>query len=182
VTFSDDVIGVHDALDAAQVTHGFGGALALGFYAEPRLTADIDVNVFTSDADPTASFEALDAIGYVRDADAATAPFAGVRLRGRGSARVVDVFLPIDHIYEEIAARLRSFPFGPERRELPFLSVEDLVLFKVSFNRDKDWVDIRRIVEHGHDLDLPYIDRQLVALRGPTMHPRLAHLRRIVGL
>jgi hypothetical protein len=46
VTFSEDVIGVHDALDAAQVTHGFGGALALGFYAEPRLTADIDVNVF----------------------------------------------------------------------------------------------------------------------------------------
>jgi hypothetical protein len=60
---------------------------------------------------------------------------------------------------------------------MPFLSAEDLVMFKMSFNREKDWVDIRNILEHTPDLDIGYIERQISGLRGPTMYPRLAALR-----
>ena len=37
-----------EAIDAAlsELPHAFGGALALAYYAEPRSTIDIDVNVF----------------------------------------------------------------------------------------------------------------------------------------
>ena len=31
---ADKVVRVHDALDAAPITHAFGGALALAYYAE----------------------------------------------------------------------------------------------------------------------------------------------------
>ena len=66
---------------------------------------------------------------------------------------------------------------GPDAVELPFLSAEDLALFKLSFGRDKDWVDVRAIAESVHELDIDYIERQLIGLRGPAMHPRVARLR-----
>ncbi len=49
-TMAERVAAIDDAL--AGVPHAFGGALALAYYAEPRATIDIDVNVFV----PPASF------------------------------------------------------------------------------------------------------------------------------
>ncbi len=71
-------------------------------------------------------------------------------------------------------------PFGPDRRLLPFLSAEDLTLFKLSFGRPKDWVDVTAIAGDRPDLDVDYIERQLVELRGPSMYPRLARLRSLL--
>lgn len=34
-------------------------------------------------------------------------------------------------------------------REIPFLAPAHLVLFKALFDREKDWVDIRAVVEAG---------------------------------
>ena len=40
------VLALHRAFEAAGVIHAFGGALALAYWtADPRATADIDVNV-----------------------------------------------------------------------------------------------------------------------------------------
>ncbi|GAC1588103.1 MAG: hypothetical protein NVS3B21_03560 [Acidimicrobiales bacterium] len=50
-------------------------------------------------------------------------------------------------------------------------------MFKLSFGRDKDWVDLRAVCLGTPALDVPYIERQLLAIRGPTMHPRLARFR-----
>lgn len=57
---------------------------------------------------------------------------------------------------------------------------EDLTVFKLSFGRDKDWVDIRGIAAAAPDLDVAYIEDQLVGLRGPLMHPRIARLRSLI--
>src|SRR5690242_17834890 len=43
-----EVVAVHQRLAAAGLPHAIGGAVALGAYAEPRPTADIDVNVFVA--------------------------------------------------------------------------------------------------------------------------------------
>ncbi len=46
-TLAEKVVALHHALDAAEMPHAFGGALALGWCTrQPRGTADIDVNVF----------------------------------------------------------------------------------------------------------------------------------------
>jgi hypothetical protein len=50
-------------------------------------------------------------------------------------------------------------------------------VFKLSFARPQDWVDVRAIAAARPELEVDYIERQLVALRGPTMYPRLARLR-----
>lgn len=110
-----------------------------------------------------------------------TISVAGIRLYKEGESAPLDVFFSLDDTYDEIAARVRPKPFGPGRHQLPFLSAEDIVLFKLSFNRDKDWVDIRRVVADGPDLDLTYVERILVAIRGPQMHPRVARLRAMVA-
>lgn len=151
--------------------------MALNYYAEPRATIDVDVNVFVSVDRAPEVIEKLSMIGLrAEQAHAAWAPMAGIRLRG-DSGDVADLFFSMDEHYAQVAARVRRFPFGTPPRRLPFLSAENLVVFKLSFNRDKDWVDIRQLLGAGTDLDLDYVDAQLIALRGPSMHPRLARLR-----
>ena len=60
---------------------------------------------------------------------------------------------------------------------LPFLSAEDLCVFKLSFGRPQDWVDLQAIARARTDLDIEVVEELLVALRGPTMYPRVARLR-----
>lgn len=178
----DAVLDVHTLLTRSCPAHAFGGALALAHYAEPRATVDIDVNVFLPKTDCPSVTEALATLGYAPELEPDRAiPISGIRLRRSTDPFPLDLFLPLGPAYEEIATRVRRWPFGPDRIELPFLSPEDLAVFKLSFGRDKDWVDLRQIVRSGLALDVEYIERQLIALRGPTMYPRLARLRSLLG-
>ena len=182
MSLTDAILEVHRFLDARAAPHAFGGALALAQYAEPRATADIDVNVFVPNADRDDLIESLATLGYTPEQDPADlVPAAGLRLRRPADRFPLDLFLPLGRAYDEIATRTRRFPFGPELVELPFLSAEDLVVFKLSFGRDKDWVDIRQIIASGVVLDDAYIERQLIELRGSTMYPRIARLRSLLG-
>ena len=79
--------------------------------------------------------------------------------------------------YDEIRHRCVQHPFGRGADVLPFLSAEDLSIFKLSFGRPQDWVDLQAIVAARPDLDIELIEELLVALRGPTMYPRVARLR-----
>lgn len=177
MTAASFILSLHDHFARLRVPHAFGGAVALNYYAEPRATIDVDVNVFVPVDRAPAVIEKLSMVGLRPEkSHAAWAPVAGIRLRGDGGD-VADLFFSIDEHYSEVAARVRRFPFGDPPRRLPFLSAEDLVVFKLSFNRDKDWVDIRQLLVAGTGLDLDYVEAQLIALRGPSMHPRLARLR-----
>jgi hypothetical protein len=51
------------ALDAAGCDYALGGAIALGFWAEPRGTVDVDVTIFVPPQQPTAGVRA--ACGYL---------------------------------------------------------------------------------------------------------------------
>ena len=161
------------------MAHAFGGALALAYYAEPRGTVDVDVNVFVPFERAPEIVAGVEDLGFTpAEPPDRWLPIAGVRLVQADDPAMLDLFFSIDERYDEIAERVRRFPFGAESVELPFLSADDLVVFKLSFGRDKDWVDLRRLVAARPVLDLDYIERQLVGLRGPTMYPRLARLRR----
>ncbi len=175
------VFATHDLLDEAQIGHGFGGALALNYYSEPRFTHDVDVNVFLPWAQAMETVERFATIGFepLTPADR-WRPISGVRLREPEGNTPVDLFFSIDGEYQGIAERLRPQPFGPDKVLLPFLSLEDLVMFKISFGRLKDWTDLDRLVEVGTAFDVEAVADRLVELRGPTMHPRLVRLRAMV--
>lgn len=45
-TAADVARALADALERHNISYAIGGALALGFYAPPRATLDVDVNAF----------------------------------------------------------------------------------------------------------------------------------------
>lgn len=169
---------VHGALDHGRVPHAFGGALAFGYYAETRATVDADVSVFVDVSRVEPVIDLLRPLGLepVTDPDQRM-PIAGVQLRRMATRDRCDLFPDLDPRYSEIRARCRTFPFGPDATPLPFLSVEDVVMFKLSFGRPKDWVDLQSLATYNPDLDVDQIEDLLVHLRGPSMHPRIARLR-----
>ena len=176
--FVDLIVSVHDHLDAASISHAFGGALALGYAAEPRGTTDIDVNVFipADDLDPVIAallplhYRPTNPVRY-------PVPVTGIRFVHDIEPFPVDVFPSLHERYGETERRRVLHPFGRDNRVLPFLGPEDLCVFKLSFGRPQDWIDLAAILDAGQPLDLDYVEEQLVALRGPTMYPEVARLR-----
>ena len=177
----DFVVEIHDQLEESGLAHAFGGALALAYVAEPRGTIDVDLNVFSPAEDLPAVLGVLARLDLAPElAPEQRMPAAGIRLRRAADPYPLDLFLSLDAGYDEIARRCVVQPFGPEGHPLPFLSAEDLAVFKLSFGRDKDWVDLKAMAQARPSLDMTYVERQLLHLRGPTMHPRLARLRHLL--
>ncbi len=98
-------------------------------------------------------------------------PIAGIRFEHIDEPFPVDVFPALDVRYHEIERRRVLRPFGRGDDVLPFLSAEDLCLFKLSYGRPKDWVDLAAVAAARSDIDVDQIEDLLVGLRGPSMYP-----------
>jgi hypothetical protein len=182
MNLEDLTIAVHRLMVDHDLPHGFGGALALNLYTDPRHTEDIDLSAFVPWDRRHDVIPLFGALGFHADHPLdELIPVAGVRLSHPDTNLKIDVFFALDDAYERVRERLALHPFGADRVELPFFSAEDIALFKVSFNRDKDWVDLRHMIRAGTPLDLDYLEDTLVAIRGPQMYPRIARLRAMVA-
>jgi hypothetical protein len=166
-----------DLLTEHRVPHAYGGALALGYHAAPRATMDVDVNVFVPFGEAAPVVAALESIGLAPERPLDEwVPIAGGRLVQGSGAAVVDLFFSVDEQYEQILKRCVRRPFGNGRR-VSVHAAEDLAVFKLSFGRSKDWVDLEALVKAQPDLDLDVVESTLVALRGKGTMPRIARLR-----
>jgi nucleotidyltransferase AbiEii toxin of type IV toxin-antitoxin system len=163
LTLAQRVLAIDVAL--AQIPHAFGGALALAYYAEPRATIDIDLNLFV----PTTRFrdvaEPLSALGTNAD-DPAVAEL----VQRDGQARVmwdatpIDLFFAYDAFHDAAASARRVVPFAD--RTIPILAPEHLVVCKAVFNRPKDWVDIDSMLTTGAELDVAEVLRWVARIAG----------------
>jgi hypothetical protein len=149
------------------IPHAFGGALALAYYAEPRATIDIDVNVFVP-ADRYAAVAApLLALGVATDV-----PEAAADVARDGQTRVmwdetpVDLFFAYDAFHDAAASASRVVPFADIT--ISILGPEHLVVCKAVFNRAKDWVDIDAMVEADVALDAAEVLRWVGRIAGDT--------------
>jgi hypothetical protein len=179
----DVILEIEAELTASDVRHAFGGALALAYYAEPRGTVDIDINVGVAYLSRSTLLARLATFGWQSDdKTASAAPAVGTRLRHIGETVVVDLFFSFDDFHEDVLDRMVAKPFvhAGQRHELPFLSAEDLAIFKISFGRAKDWVDIEAMVAAGTAIDPDYVERQLVGFKGPTAYPAAARFRALL--
>ncbi len=165
----EQILAVHDSLARARIAHAFGGALALAYYAEPRATIDIDINVFVAPAAYATVENALTPLG-VQALDSAAAERDG-QCRTWWGRTPIDIFFAYDDIHQAMRRALRTLPFGEDR--LPVLAPEHLVLCKVVFDRPKDWLDIEQVLVCVEDLDLPEIRASLDRIVGPE-DPRRA--------
>jgi hypothetical protein len=168
------VVALDDALDA--VPHAFGGALALAYYAEPRATVDIDLNVFV----PAERFDEvaapLRALGVTMDDEAAAIVARDGQARVWWDATPVDLFFAYDAFHDIAARARRTVPFADG--EIPILAPEHLIVCKAVFNRAKDWVDIDAMLELGHALDTAEVLRWVARIAGDEdpRYERLAAL------
>lgn len=139
----DKVTAIDHALTAGGIEHAFGGALALAYYAEPRATIDVDVNVFVDPAEHQRVFDALSPLGVERPADDHQLEREG-QSRWRWGRNPVDLFFSNDSIHEAMRKAVRRVPFGDA--EIPILSPEHLAICKILFNRPKDWLDLEQML------------------------------------
>ncbi len=144
-------------LAGKQVPHAFGGALALAYYATPRGTEDIDLNVFVAAAGAGRVLGVLAELGIDTGGEAGLAKVErDGQLRVRWEHTPIDLFFSYDALHESCMGRCRTVPFG-EGETIQILSAEDLIVFKVIFNRDKDWSDVEEMLYAlAGDLDADY--------------------------
>lgn len=158
----------------AGVAHAFGGALALAYYAEPRATIDIDLNVFVPAARFAEVAAPLAGLGAAVDDPAVEAA-----VRRDGQVRVlwdrtpVDLFFSYDPFHDAAAAARRRVPFAAGT--ITVLAPEHLVVCKTIFNRPRDWVDIDAMLEAGTALDAAEVLRWVVRIAGAD-DPRFTRL------
>ena len=173
----DALVDVDAALRDDGLPFAFGGAIALAFAtAEPRGTIDLDVNVFVGVDQAERVLRALPA-GTVWTED-------DLRLLQRdGQVRVhlddvpVDVFLNTDEFHEEAASAVRDVPFAD--RTIHVLDPDHLAVFKVFFDRTKDWADLEAMVAAG-STHTDVVLRTVAELLGDDDH-RVARLRTLVA-
>lgn len=158
MTLAERLLAIDEALAAAGIAHAFGGAIALAYWTrDPRGTSDIDVNVFVPSERCEEALTALpDAIG----SDATTV----ATIRRDGQVRLwwdetpVDLFFDYVPIHAEAARHVRSVPFAGS--EIPVLGPVELAVFKVMFDRTRDWADVESMVA-ARTLDVEAVRAQL---------------------
>ena len=170
-----------DALESANLPYAVGGAIALAYYAPPRATVDVDLNVFVS---PTGGLsrvvEVLAQAGFEPDeplpALQRRAETDG-QFRGRAHGLRVDVFVPAFAFYAELESRRRGVKLG--ERPIWILSPEDLVVLKMMFFRRKDLADVEAVLrDQKGKLDRAAVRQKLVELVGED-DERLRELEKI---
>lgn len=167
-----------DALEGAGLLAALGGGLALNVWVVPRVTKDVDLNVFVGEE----RYEEL--LGVLAATGCAPARAGGpwtaetranfLRQAREGEVAVawlgeirIDVFVPSIPFYADAEQTVRwvEFPDGKQRR---VLSPESLAVFKLLFFRDKDLVDLRRLVAARREtLDAGWVRARMVEMLGP---------------
>ncbi len=121
----------------------FGGAIALNYHREPRSTLDIDINVFLAPDDETQALRCLETLSGLPDRERVERG-----LRDAGQARslwgttYLDLFFANTAFHGSMASRVVQEPFAGT--EIPVLSIEDLLVCKVLFDRPKTGKTLRR--------------------------------------
>ncbi len=111
-------------------------------------------------------------------AGVATSPAKTAESRAREQVRLlfdgtfIDLFFAMHAFHESCQRRAVRMPF--DGGFLPILSAEDLVVFKVLFNRPKDWFDIEGVLAtQAERFDGDYVLRWLDEMVGPRDSARM---------
>ncbi|HEY2632075.1 MAG TPA: nucleotidyl transferase AbiEii/AbiGii toxin family protein [Solirubrobacteraceae bacterium] len=172
----EKVVAIHERLARAKTAHAFGGALALAYYAEPRATIDIDVNVFVSPSNYATVERDLAEIG-VGDGVSVDIVKRDGQCRLRWGNTPVDLFFAYDDLHQAMRMAIRKEPFG--QKTIPVLSPEHLAVCKTIFNRPKDWLDIEQMLVCVEELDDEEIRRWLKRILGSD-DPRSARFEEML--
>ena len=154
------------ALEKKGCEYALGGAIALGYWGQPRGTVDVDLTVFLPPDRPydllhllqelSCEFSSSEALKSLNQFGFCHVRHLGIR---------VDVFLPTVAFYEE--ARKRRRRVALEDAHVMVWSPEVLAVFKMMFFREKDHLDLKKILQvQGSTLDRSWIRGRLEDIFG----------------
>lgn len=146
-------MGIAQTLERTRIPYAFGGAIALAYYAAPRGTEDIDVNVFLNAEEAGTCLEELGSLGI--ESPAADRDMHDHQVVLSWEHTPIHVFLSYDPFHESCKARARQVPFADG--EIWILSAEDITIFKVIYDRPKDRAEVREVLLcMGERMDVAY--------------------------
>ena len=171
-TLSTKLLTIARDLADAEVAFAFGGAIALAYCTgEPRATQDLDINIFTVPGEADQALAALPSAVTITTANRRDLASNG-QTRAWWDRTPIDLFLSTDPFHTIAQDRVRTVPFA--NTTIPVLDCTTLAVFKVFFNRTKDWADLEAMADVGH-LDYAAVNRHIQNLLGQD-EPRLARL------
>ncbi|KAF0243809.1 MAG: hypothetical protein FD180_3064 [Planctomycetota bacterium] len=155
-------------LESMRVPYALGGAIAMSYHRYVRATRDIDFLILLPAVQVQAFADALNAAGFRMHDDndqpvaVEVAPFVQ-STRDLGLCRVwwkhvrVELFVPKVPLQDSVLKR--RFRVEDGAAGVWVTTVEDLILLKMIFHRDKDLVDVRRLIAANRDtLDRAYVE------------------------
>ncbi len=153
--------------------YAIGGAIALGYWAQPRGTVDVDLTLFLPPRDVERCLDVLTEIDCEFELPGARSMLVEHGYcRASWSGVKVDVFLPVAPFYAAARERRRQMQLGDQA--IWIWDAESLTVFKMMFFRLKDLADVEQIVRtQGTAMDKDWVREQLTEIYG-RRNPRLA--------
>jgi hypothetical protein len=173
----DKVSLLSRVLRARGLPHAFGGALALNYYAEPRATNDIDLNVFLPVDRMDELLVVLAELDVEMRADQRLVAERDGQVRLFWGEVPLDLFFAYDPFHAACDTGAREVPWSSEPMRI--LGPLHLLVCKVVFNRRKDWLDIEQIL-FATSIDLDEARHWIERIVGPD-DVRLAHYDEVVA-
>ena len=172
MTLPERVISLHRALARKEIPHAFGGAIALAYWTlDPRGTNDIDLNIFVPASESSTALGALPR-GVTRPEGIVEAIAADGQVRLWWDETPIDLFFDYVPVHADAARHSRTVPFAGT--SIPVLGPVELAVFKVMFDRTRDWADIEAMVS-ASTLDLDAVRMTLAGML-ESGDPRLDRL------
>jgi hypothetical protein len=160
-SLAEKVVAVDRTLD--RVPHAFGGALALAYWAEPRATIDIDLNVFVGADRADEVLDPLGVLGVDVGGGLSTIERDG-QVRVWWDTTPIDLFFAYDRFHAAADAAAVEVPFADG--VIRVLSADHLAVCKAVFDRPKDWVDVESMLTLGTALDTAEVLRWVGRIAG----------------
>jgi len=155
-----------EGLQAAGFDCALGGALALGFWAIPRGTVDVDITVFVDPNEAEGVVEVLESLACALDRE----DFLNRLAQGQAAVAHhnrwrIDVFFPSIPFYAKAQQRIQTGVLLG--KEIPVLDPESLAVFKLLCFRPKDLVALAALVaSQGSNMDCAWVRQEIVGMMG----------------
>lgn len=165
-------------LAKAGIPHAISGAVAMAAHGYVRATKDVDILVVTSSLRLPDVFAAIRQHGFEGEDRRLITDLRQRFVACLHSGPVtVEVLVPVLPYHRTILDRAVRISVGGH--DVPFVSIEDLIVLKMLWYRTKDIPDVHALVSSSPRLDADFIRATLRAIL-PDENPKHAALEEIL--